>query len=154
MQQDISHLLSKEESPILEFKRQWYWNDLTPAEEMPDKWGELIKDIISLANGYIDYVGEHRYLIFGFSEEEKITFDLELDKIKQFNNFIRFKKTLIEKIEGYTKPTIIEININTIDVESNKLLIFEIPCPTSLIELKKELKTKTRHLDEGIVLNN
>ncbi|WP_368195646.1 NACHT domain-containing NTPase [Aeromonas sp. R2-2] len=152
MQQDILHLLSKEESPILEFKRQWYWNDLTPIEEMSDKWGELIKDIISLSNGYINYVGEHRYLIFGFSEEEKTTFDLEFDKIKQFNNFTRFKKALIEKIEAYTKPTILGLNIETIYVESHKLLIFEIPCPTSLIELKKELKTKTRHLDEGVVL--
>jgi hypothetical protein len=53
MQEDISLLLKKEESPTLEFKRQWYWNDSTPSEDMADKWGELLKDLISLANGYI-----------------------------------------------------------------------------------------------------
>lgn len=39
MKEDISVLLKREESPILEFKRQWYWNDSTPKEEMADKWG-------------------------------------------------------------------------------------------------------------------
>jgi hypothetical protein len=27
MQMDISLLLKKEESPTVEFKRQWYWDD-------------------------------------------------------------------------------------------------------------------------------
>ncbi len=152
MRQDISALLNKEESPTLEFKRQWYWDDLTPQEDMSDKWGELIKDIISLANGYINHVGEHRYLIIGFSEEEKKVFNIEFDKIKQLKNLTRFKKTLIEKIEDYTKPALLGIDIETVCVDPNKLLVFEIPCPTSLIELKKGLKTKTRYLDEGIVL--
>ncbi|MFV7784357.1 hypothetical protein ACNPKB_10540 [Shewanella marisflavi] len=37
-------------------------------------------------------------------------------------------------------------------MESNYLLVFEIPSPINLIELKRSLKTKTRHLDEGAVL--
>lgn len=71
MKEEISLLLEKEESPTLEFKRQWYWNDSTLPNEMGDKWGELIKDLISLANGYINKAGEYRYLIIGFSETEK-----------------------------------------------------------------------------------
>ena len=67
MKEDISLLLNREESPILEFKRQWYWDDSTPSNEMSDKWGELLKDIIALANGYLNRAGECRYLIFGFS---------------------------------------------------------------------------------------
>ena len=35
------------------------------------KWGEFLKDIISLANAYHSYVGQSRYLIFGFCESEK-----------------------------------------------------------------------------------
>ena len=54
METDISVLLKKEESPTVEFKRQWYWDDSTPSEEMSDKWGELLKDLISLANGYLN----------------------------------------------------------------------------------------------------
>ncbi|MFA5583784.1 MAG: hypothetical protein WDA09_06180, partial [Bacteriovoracaceae bacterium] len=152
MKEDISLLLNREESPILEFKRQWYWDDSTPNEEMADKWGELLKDIISLANGYLNCTGEHRYLIVGFSEKENALYNVEFDKIKQLKNLGDFKKNLLQKLEGCTKPALIGVNISPVTIESNALLVFEIPCPTYLIELKRELKTKTRHLDEGAVL--
>ncbi|MFV7784358.1 hypothetical protein ACNPKB_10535 [Shewanella marisflavi] len=93
MQVDISLILKKEESPTIEFKRQWYWNDSTPKEDMSDKWGgELLKDIISLANGYINKVGEYRYLVFGFSEDEKKPYNVNTDNIKQLKNLTSFKK--------------------------------------------------------------
>lgn len=152
MQEDISLLLKKEESPTLEFKRQWYWDDSTPSEEMADKWGELLKDLISLANGYINKVGEYRYLIFGFSEEQKKTYNLEIDEIKQLKNLKSFKKLLLQKMERCTRPAFLDINIKKVLVDSDILLVFEIPSPIDLIELKSELKTKTRHLDEGAVL--
>ncbi|QLE97461.1 NB-ARC domain-containing protein [Neptunomonas phycophila] len=152
MKEDISHLLKREESPTLEFKRRWYWDDSTPKEEMGDKWGEFLKDLISLANGYLNKIGEHRYLIFGFSEEEKNLYNLDLDEIKQLKNLGSFKKTLLQKLESCTRPALLDINIETVSIESNILLVFEIPSPIHLIELKRELKTKTRHLDEGAVL--
>ncbi|PMG76552.1 hypothetical protein BCU84_13435 [Shewanella sp. 10N.286.51.B7] len=152
MRMDISILLKQEESPTLEFKRQWYWDDSTPNDEMSDKWGELLKDIISLANGYINKVGEHRYLVFGFSEEEKATYNLDLDKVKQLKNLINFKKILLQKLERCTKPALLDINIDLITIESDALLVFEIPSPIDLIELKQSIKTKTRHLDEGAIL--
>lgn len=105
MQEEITILLEKEESPTLEFKKQWYWDDTTPNEEMADKWGELLKDLISLANGYINKAGEHRYLIFGFSETEKKTYSLALDKVKQLKNLTRFKKKSSTK-DGKVHKTI------------------------------------------------
>lgn len=152
MKEEISILLGREESPTLEFKRQWYWDDNTPKVEMAEKWGELIKDIISLANGYIDKVGECRYLIFGFSETERKTYNLDLQNVKQLKNIVVFKKDLLQKLEQYTKPSLIDINLETAVIESNVILVFEIPSPVSIIELKKELKTKTRHIDEGAIL--
>ena len=152
MKEDINFLLQKEESPVLEFKRQWYWEETTPSTEMADKWGELTKDLISLANGYINHVGKHRYLIFGFSETERKKYNIDISSIKHLNNLTQFKKSLLQRMEKYTKPSLLEINIETVLNESHTLLVFEIPCPTQLIELKNELKTKTRHLDEGSIL--
>lgn len=152
MKQDVNFLLEKEESPILEFKRQWYWDDLTTANEMADKWGELIKDLISLSNGYINSVGAHRYLIIGFSETDKKTYNVDFDKIKQLKNIRKFKKDLIEKLERYTKPSLLDLTVETVTIESDTLLVFEIPSPVQLIELRSQLKTKTRHLDEGGIL--
>src|SRR5699024_8330189 len=144
MKEDISVLLKREESPILEFKRQWYWNDSTPKEEMADKWGELIKDLISLANAYLNKAGECRYLIFGFSEEARKVYSLDLDKIKQLKNLSGFKKTLLQKLESCTKASLVDINIKQITIESNALLVFELPSPINLIELQRDLKTQTR----------
>ncbi|GGA92476.1 NACHT domain-containing protein [Agarivorans gilvus] len=152
MKEDISVLLKREESPTLEFKRQWYWDDSTPSEEMADKWGELIKDLVSLANGYLNKVGEHRYLIFGFSEEEENLYSIAIDKIKQLKNLSAFKKMLLQKLENFTRPALVDVYVHQISIESNTLLVFEIPSPVNLIELKRQLKTKTRHLDEGAVL--
>jgi hypothetical protein len=152
MKEEISLLLEKEESPTLEFKRQWYWDDSTLPVDMADKWGELIKDLISLANGYINKAGEYRYLIFGFSETEKKTYNLDVSNIKQLKNLTRFKKDLLQRLEKVTKPSFIDINIKMLIVEEDNLLVFEIPCPTQLVELKNELKTKTRHLDQGAIL--
>ncbi len=152
MKEEISLLLEKEESPTLEFKRQWYWDDSTLPHDMADKWGELIKDLISLANGYINKAGEYRYLIFGFSETEKKTYNLDVSNIKQLKNLTRFKKDLLQRLEKVTKPSFIDINIKMLTVEEDNLLVFEIPCPTQLVELKNELKTKTRHLDQGAIL--
>src|SRR5690606_16683816 len=63
-----------------------------------------------------------------------------------------FKKTLLQKLESCTKPALIDINVRLINIETNVLLVFEIPSPINLIELKRGFKTKTRHLDEGAVL--
>src|SRR5690606_36624784 len=134
MKEDISLLLKREESPTLEFKRQWYWDDSTPSEEMADKWGELLNDLISIANGYLNNVGEHRYLIFGFSEDEKSLHSIELDKIKQLKSLGKLKKTLLQKLESCTKPALIDINVRLINIETNVLLVFEIPSPINLIE--------------------
>ncbi|MDD9180233.1 MULTISPECIES: NACHT domain-containing protein [Aliivibrio] len=152
MQENIEALLSKDESPTLEFKRQWYWDNDTCKDDMSDKWGELLKDLISLSNGYLGHTNKNRYLIFGFDETEKKIYNVNLENIKQLKNITRFKKDLIQRLEKITQPAFINFNLELIPYKGDNLLVFEIPCPVYLTELKKELKTKTRHLDEGAVL--
>lgn len=152
IQEIIEDILEKNEGPDLEFKREWYWNESTPSNEMGDKWGELIKDLLSLANAYIGFVGVNRYLVFGFCESEKEIHDIDTSKIKHLKNLIEFRKNLIAKLEGYTKPSFINLDIKIVEVNSKKLLVFEIPCPKEMIELKKQLKTKTISLGEGSVI--
>lgn len=152
MQDNIELILAKEESPILEFKRQWYWDDSTSSEDMADKWGELLKDMISLANAYHTYVGQNRYLVFGFCEIEKQQYNIDFSNIKQLKNIDSFKKGLIQKLEKYTRPAFIDFRIDKIHYNGSDLLVFRIPSPVFITETKKELQTKTRTLDEGAVL--
>lgn len=152
MQDVIELILAKEESPILEFKRQWYWDDSTPSEDMTIKWGEFLKDIISLANAYHSYVGQNRYLIFGFCESEKKPYNIDFSKIKQLRNIDSFKKDLVQRLEKHTRPAFINFSINKVNHNGVELLVFDIPSPMFITETKKELQTKTRSLDEGAVL--
>jgi GTPase SAR1 family protein len=148
----LRELLKEDESPILEFKREWYWDDSTLSDEMPDKWGEFLKDLISLSNGYLGFVGNTRYLIFGFSETTQEIHDVNLNSIRKLSNLKLFKKQLIEKLERYTFPSFLNFKIDILQLDGKDLLVFEIPSPLHLTELKKDLKTKTRVLDTGSVL--
>ena len=80
---EIYSCLQQEESPVIEFKRDWYWSDSTPSQELARQWGELQKDLISLCNAYVGYCGVNRYLIIGFSETEKKIHSLDLSVIKK-----------------------------------------------------------------------
>ncbi|WP_314410188.1 NACHT domain-containing protein [Pseudomonas kuykendallii] len=152
MKASIVELISEHESPTLEFKRQWYWDDSTQTSEMADQWGELIKDIISLSNGYLGHTGKARHLVIGYSEADKKVFDIELSKIKQLNNIQAFRKDLVRRLEKYTTPSLTDIDINIVSHEGCSILIIEIPARGYITELKTGLKTKTRHIDEGGVL--
>lgn len=149
---ELLTLLDKDESPILEFKREWYWNDSTHPSVIADKWGEFLKDLISLSNGYLNYVGKLRHLIFGYSETTQTIYDIELKNIRHLSNIKLFKKQLINKLESYTTPTFLNFEIQVVNIHGKDLLVFEIPSPFHITELKKELKTKTRSLDSGSIL--
>ncbi len=148
----LENLLKKDESPILEFKRQWYWDDSTPKEEMQNKWGEFLKDLISLSNGYLEFVGQPRYLIFGYSEARREIHDVNISNIKQFSDLRLFKKNLTQRLEKLTKPALLNFDINIFQLEGKNLLVFEIPSPPQITELNQELITKTRALYPGSVL--
>ncbi|MGF7407991.1 RNA-binding domain-containing protein [Providencia alcalifaciens] len=149
---EIIELSSQSESPTLEFKRQWYWDDSTSPAEMQIKWGEFLKDLIGISNGYIGHCGSKRYLIIGLDETEKTFHHVDISNIKVLQKLANFKTTIMRKTERLLKFNVIKFNVDFVDVESKKILVFEIESPTHLIELKSSLQTKTRTFDEGTVL--
>ncbi len=152
MNANLQWLLDQNESPILEFKQEWYWNDSTKTEEMNIKWGEFLKDLVSLFNGYLGYVGKPRYLIFGYSESEDKSYNIDTTNIKQLLNLNVFKKDLLRRLETLITPSHFHFSIGELEDNGNKLIIFEIVPPAYLIELKRELQTKSKSLDAGSVL--
>ncbi|MBW3020729.1 ATP-binding protein, partial [Candidatus Woesearchaeota archaeon] len=148
----IKEKIQENESPILEFKKEWYWNNNTSRTEMGNRWGEFIKDIISLSNGYSGFVGQDRYLIIGYCERESKIFNINKNEINNLQDLRKFHKKLVQKLELYTSPTLLNLEINFVEIENSSLLIFKIPSPIHLTELRSELKTKTRLLDRGAVL--
>ena len=141
------------ETPTLEFKREWYWNDKEGSNSKTGKqWGEFIKDILGLANGYLGYVGKTRYLIIGIDENDRTIHEVDYREIQALSNLIKFNKQVINKIESFAKPSLTNIKIYWMEIEQKQILVIEIPSPPSLVELVKEIQTKTKALDSGAVL--
>ncbi|MBK3455012.1 NACHT domain-containing protein [Pseudomonas sp. MF6754] len=145
-------LLSEEESPILEFKRDWYWNDQSTAMEMSRQWGELQKDIISLCNGYPSKCGIDRYLIIGFSETEKKIYSVDTTNIKKLKDIRSLKKDLLAKLVKTAIQPILNLELETVILDGKALIVFKIPSPTDLTELRNTLQTKTTTVPAGVVL--
>lgn len=149
---EIFSCLQQEESPIIEFKRDWYWNDNTPQQELSRQWGELQKDLISLCNAYVGYCGVDRYLIVGFCETDRKIHPIDISSIKKLKDLKAFKKDLISKLEKLVKNPPLNLEVETVLIEGQTLLAFKIPCPTSITELKNELQTKTITIMSGVVI--
>ena len=147
----IRELLNLDESPVLEFKRQWYWDSTPPANLIGDQWGELFKDIIGLSNGYVGYVGKDRFLIIGFCDATSRIFDVDFS-VAPLNDLKALRKKVIERLERLVDIPLTNLEISSVVMDENKVLVFRIPTTKYITVLKAELKTKTRTLDSGMVL--
>lgn len=148
----ISLKIKDIESPILEFKKQWYWSDSTDNQTKGKQWGELIKDLIALHNGYVGYSKEERYLIIGVCESDYSLHSIDSINTKELKDLKPFKSTLNEKINKYTDLTLHIKNIDFVLLENKKLLVINVSPPKFLIKLKKELQTKTNLILSETVL--
>lgn len=148
----VESLLELDESPILEFKREWYWTSDSVGADLGPKWGELYKDLASLCNAYLEFTGRDRYLIFGFCEDTRQLFDVDLDQITVLRDLRKFRRRIIERLEELLNYPPLDLEVEAITISGKRLLVFKIPSPCRLIQLKSELTTKTRSLDPGAVL--
>lgn len=149
---ELLGVLQKDESPILEFKREWYWIEDAPNEDLGKKWGEFFKDLIGLCNGYLNFVGRDRFLIIGFCESEKKVFNVDTSKIRALQDLKAFKRKIIERLEKIVTRPPLDLKVELIPLEGQNVLVIKIPSPQHLTELKAELATKTRVLDSGTIL--
>lgn len=74
----LLELLHSHEGPSLDFKQEWYKLDSEDIQTKKVQKNELIKDILSLANGNVNVAGETAYLIIGASDSMNEEGDREL----------------------------------------------------------------------------
>jgi hypothetical protein len=73
--------------------------------------------------------------------------------VKVLQDLTKLKITITNKLENFLSPSITNIEIYWVTFKKDrKVLVFELPTPPRLIELKKELVTKTRSIDPGVFL--
>ncbi|MGG4774754.1 hypothetical protein ACLO87_08995 [Paenalcaligenes sp. Me52] len=150
--EEVELFISKDESPVLEFKREWYWLDDAAAGDRSKLWGEFYKDVISLCNGYLDFVGDDRYLIYGFCEKERRVYPVDRSKIRILQNTGELRRKIIERLEELLDYPLLQFDIGIVTLDDGDVLVLRIPSPKRVIELKAQLVTKTRTLDPGSIL--
>ncbi|WP_038343781.1 RNA-binding domain-containing protein [Acinetobacter sp. A47] len=132
----LTTLISKSESPILEFKSQWYWDENIENFDKLNCWGEFLKDFASLVNANHAYHNQNRYLIFGIKDDGSICgidfLELETEK------FINQLKNKIENFFNFYPDFKIYKNV----INNKKIIIFEIEQPKQLLKVAKEFHDK------------
>ncbi len=147
--QELQSFLLQNESPTLEFKERWYKLEQTePQKTRERELGELIKDVLSLANGNADVVGETAYLIIGAADKLGPNGTRPLYDV---TDHVRPAKELLQLINPYCVPPLSSLYIESHIITGCKLHVITIPPSPHVHETLKSLKTPKHDYPEHIV---
>lgn len=141
----ILDLVKKNEGDKLDFKA-FYKHDIEGKNE-------IIKDMISLANGSITSIGKESFLIIGFNEKTSDFIDIQvLEPNGDRKNEGKIKDELTQVLVNYTdKP--LTFNLSFQEIEKGKqIILIEIQSHPYLICLSKDLKTPTKIISKGSLI--
>ena len=145
----LQALLRSHEGPSLDFKQEWYKLESEDSQTKKIQKNELIKDILSLANGNVNVAGETAYLIIGASdsmndEGERELYDVTLSKPVT-------EDRLLKIINRVCEPALSHIEWHPFTVESKKIYVIEIPPSPHVYEITEKIETAKRPFDEYTV---
>ncbi len=136
----LQQLLTQTENITLEFKRKLYKLDDSDPKIQERQRGELIKDILSLANGNATTVGEKAYLIIGAADKlqadgTRTLFDVEATTLTP--------RRILQLVNPACTPPLEDIECHTVEIEGKRLLVITIWPTPHLHETTRDLKTST-----------
>lgn len=135
----IKQLLLREEGVNLDFKSEMYKIYCGNIEGEKRHKGELIKDILALANRNVGYVGDTSYLIIGVGNQQDEDGNRELYNI---TNRLPEQKDLLTLINSHCDPPVEDLFCQSILIDNNTLWVLKIPPTRYLHETTKELWCK------------
>ena len=135
----LDELLARDESPKLDFKAIWKPNDLK---------SELIKDILSIANGNPQTVGEEGFLVFGVSDNKEEIFDISNTMLDIPNNkyadLPALEGYILEALNNTVTPAFLGLKLAFMQADEKRILVISIPPHPYLLSLSKDLQLKNR----------
>lgn len=141
-------LLSKDEGPSLDFKRKPY---LIYAEDKTVKnkqRGELIKDILALANGNSIVAGDTAYLVIGADNKKK---EDETRTLFDVGDHRLTPRNILDIVNPACEPALEDIFCDEVDIEGKRLLIITISPTPYLHETTRRLETSDSFFSERTV---
>jgi hypothetical protein len=147
-EEKLRQLLNQDESTTLEFKQELHQIDHSDKKVAGLHRDELIKDILSLANGNVTTVGDHAYLIIGAGDTfrpdgTRELFNVDPQKITQ--------QRLLQIVNKACMPRLQDIEVDTVELENKQLLVITIWPTPHLHETIRELNTPQSHYSEHVV---
>jgi hypothetical protein len=135
----LRKLLGRQESANLEFKRQWYDLESLDSKKGEASKGEMIKDILSLANGNTIVAGEKSYLIIGASNEMNENGCRELFDFSSQKPIAR--QRILDIVNPFCDPSIEDILCDEIQINGKQLLVITILPSPHVHETIQRIKT-------------
>jgi hypothetical protein len=145
----LKKLLKRHEGANLEFKRQWYELESSNPRKAEGDKGEMIKDILSLANGNTTVAGEEAYLVIGAANEIDETGNRELSDVVSKKPITR--QRILDIVNPYCDPSIEDILCEEIVMDGKKLLAITILPSPHVHETTQKLRTAKVTYDEYTV---
>jgi hypothetical protein len=143
-------LIQQEENPVLEFKEElhriYQGNEYANFQKY-----ELIKDILSLANGSTHTAGKDAYLIFGVKDKKN-----EKDKreIVGINGKVPDEAWLINVVNACCNPRLMDLKAEILSVDGKNVFVITIPFSPHVHETTKKLNVgKTATYSEFTVFH-
>jgi hypothetical protein len=135
----VGRLLQEQESVTLEFKQTMY--QIYCGKEQGEAFhkGELIKDLLSLANRNVAYVGETSYLIIGAANDQD---DNGYREKFNITDRVPSKKELIQLVNVYCEPSLENLESDSVMIEGKQLWVVAIPPTAHLHETIKGVITE------------
>lgn len=134
--EQLRQLIRQPEGLKLDFKQEFYHLDLTDAKGRERQWGELIKDVLSLANGNVNLVGETGYLIFGVGDHINPDGTRDLFDVG-FINVTR--QQILDKINSVCSPPLPDLNLDLLLFGGFRILVLSIPPSPYIHETMRRL---------------
>jgi hypothetical protein len=141
-------LLRRNERGTLEFKEEWYKIDSPDKATAKRERGELVKDILSLANGNAIVAGEEAYLIIGASNELNAAGDRDLFDIGDVQ---LSPLRILDLVNRLCDPPLEEIDCDVVSLDGKRLIVVTIPPTPHLYEIADKLETPKRSYDKYTV---
>ncbi len=145
----LAKLLQSQESSTLEFKKEWYKLESEKEETSKRQKNEMIRDILSLANGNVQNVEKSGYLIIGAEdvmneEGERNLHNVVLDKPVT-------AERLLKIVNRVCDPPLDTLECKEVIFNDVNLLVIEVPASPHVYEITEKIGTPKRSFDEYTV---
>lgn len=137
----LALFLTQNESPTLEFKREWYKleGDSTAAARQKD---ELVKDILALANGNAEVVGETSFLVIGAGDHREADGSR---RVYDLGDSVPSPGQILDIVRAAASPPLAYLEVQPFQVGEARLFAVAIPPSPHIHETTRKLQTYSKY---------